>query len=97
MSVLDVVALASASPFGCSGCSGTCPLINKTEMAAQITALQEAIQEQDRSYSAEIDVLKGRMTAKVSAIQKEMQELGLNQAKPDSRFLARAAVDTSGR
>ena len=51
-------------------------LIHKSEMAAQITALQEGIQEQDREYSAEITVLKGRMAAKVSAMQKEMQELG---------------------
>ncbi len=51
-------------------------LIHKSEMAAQIAALQEEVQGQERDYSAEIEAQKGRMAAKVSALQKEMQELG---------------------
>lgn len=51
-------------------------LINKSETAAQITALQEELQEQDRDYSAEIDSLKSKMAAKISALQKELQVRG---------------------
>jgi putative DNA methylase len=40
MSVRDVVALASASPFDCSGCSGTWPISLKRELPDALRKLQ---------------------------------------------------------
>ena len=52
----------------------TYALIKKSELVAQIAALQEGIEEQDASYSAEIDGLKSGMASTISAHQKELRE-----------------------
>lgn len=49
-------------------------LISKSEAAAQLSALQEELQEQDGEYSGEIDALKGKLAARESALQRELQE-----------------------
>ena len=54
----------------------TYALLSRSEMTARISALQEEIQEQDKSYSAEIDVSNVKMAAKISALQKGLQEQG---------------------
>jgi hypothetical protein len=45
-------------------------LINKSEMSAQITALQEAIQEQEREHSVEIDILNLCFAIRTAAASK---------------------------
>ncbi len=50
-------------------------LLNKSEMSAQITALQGEIQEQESGYSAEIEGLKEESSAKIDSLKAELASL----------------------
>lgn len=65
--ILGLIVLAS---IGLS----TYALISKSELAAQVAALQEALDEQEAEYVAEADGLKGQLAAKVAGHQRELRE-----------------------